>query len=117
MSLTHWQHRYESWLQLNWLHDDKAHDIAHLRRVWMSAARIMQNTNADPLVVLTACYFHDVVNLPKTIRNAIWLRPTRRKRRAAFCNRIFRTSPQRCWTAWRMRCRPTVSAPALRRKR
>ncbi|MFW8120775.1 hydrolase, partial [Klebsiella pneumoniae] len=51
MSLTHWQHRYESWLQLNWLHDDKAHDIAHLRRVWMSAARIMQNTNADPLVV------------------------------------------------------------------
>lgn len=65
MSLTHWQHRYESWLQLNWLHDDKAHDIAHLRRVWMSAARIMQNTNADPLVVLTACYFHDVVNLPK----------------------------------------------------
>ena len=25
----------------------------------------MQGTEADPLVVLTACYFHDVVNLPK----------------------------------------------------
>ncbi len=65
MSLTHWQQRYESWLQLNWLHDDKAHDIAHLRRVWMSAQRIMQHSDADAMVVLTACYFHDVVNLPK----------------------------------------------------
>ncbi|MBK0126153.1 phosphohydrolase [Pantoea sp. S61] len=65
MSLTRWQQRYENWLQQNWLHDDKAHDIAHLRRVWMSATRIMQHSAADPMVVLTACYFHDVVNLPK----------------------------------------------------
>ncbi|MCE0489553.1 phosphohydrolase [Pantoea sp. Mb-10] len=65
MSLTRWQQRYEHWLQLNWLHDDKAHDIAHLRRVWMTAQRIMQDSQADPYVVLAACYFHDIVNLPK----------------------------------------------------
>lgn len=65
MSLTLWQTRYESWFQINWVHDDKAHDIAHLRRVWMSAQRIMAECEVQPLVVLTACYFHDVVNLPK----------------------------------------------------
>ena len=65
MSITHWQQRYEHWLRLNWQHDDKAHDVGHLRRVWMSAARIMQETPADAMVVLTASYFHDVVNLPK----------------------------------------------------
>ncbi|WP_312081399.1 phosphohydrolase, partial [Pantoea septica] len=65
MSLSLWQTRFESWFQINWVHDDKAHDIAHLRRVWMSAQRIMAGSDASPLVVLTACYFHDVVNLPK----------------------------------------------------
>lgn len=65
MSLTLWQSRFENWLQTNWVHGDKAHDIAHLRRVWMSAQRIMQGSDANPLVVLTACYFHDVVNLAK----------------------------------------------------
>ncbi|WP_275556190.1 phosphohydrolase [Mixta sp. Marseille-Q2659] len=65
MSLTLWQSRFENWLHATWPQDDKAHDIAHLRRVWQSAQRIMQGTEADPLVVMTACYFHDVVNLPK----------------------------------------------------
>ena len=65
MSLTLWQSRFENWLHVTWPQDDKAHDIAHLRRVWQSAQRIMQGTEADPLVVMTACYFHDVVNLPK----------------------------------------------------
>ncbi|GLR10976.1 phosphohydrolase [Mixta theicola] len=65
MSLTLWQSRFENWLHTSWPQDDKAHDIAHLRRVWQSAQRIMQGTDADPLVVMTACYFHDVVNLPK----------------------------------------------------
>ena len=65
MSLTLWQSRFENWLHAAWPQDDKAHDIAHLRRVWQSAQRIMQGTEADPLVVMTACYFHDVVNLPK----------------------------------------------------
>mgnify|MGYP001120538632 FL=1 len=65
MSLTLWQSRFENWLHVTWPQDDKAHDIAHLRRVWQSAQRIMQGSGADPLVVMTACYFHDVVNLPK----------------------------------------------------
>lgn len=65
MFLTLWQSRFENWLHATWPQDDKAHDIAHLRRVWQSAQRIMQGTEADPLVVMTACYFHDVVNLPK----------------------------------------------------
>lgn len=65
MSLTLWQSRFENWLHASWPQDDKAHDIAHLRRVWQSAQRIMKGTDADPLVVITACYFHDVVNLPK----------------------------------------------------
>ncbi|MGQ3904314.1 phosphohydrolase [Mixta calida] len=65
MSLTLWQSRFENWLHASWPQDDKAHDIAHFRRVWKTAQHIMQGTEADPLVVLTACYFHDVVNLPK----------------------------------------------------
>ncbi|QKJ87602.1 Hydrolase [Paramixta manurensis] len=65
MLLTAWQSRFEHWLTENWSQDDKAHDIAHLHRVWLTAQRIMQGTEANPLVVLAACYFHDVVNLPK----------------------------------------------------
>ncbi|WP_017346449.1 phosphohydrolase [Pantoea sp. A4] len=65
MSLTLWQSRFERWMEQNWVHDDQAHDIGHLRRVWGSAQKIMANSNADALTVLAACYFHDVVNLPK----------------------------------------------------
>ncbi|SQK75239.1 putative hydrolase [Tatumella ptyseos] len=63
--LSDWQSAFDQWFRLNWDHEDKAHDLAHLQRVWASARKIMQDTDADPLVVLTACYFHDVVNLPK----------------------------------------------------
>lgn len=65
MSSVHWQSRFESWLHETWQHGDQAHDIAHLRRVWQTAQRIMQETEADELVVLAGCYFHDIVNLPK----------------------------------------------------
>lgn len=65
MNLTHWQSRFDAFLIETWQHGDKAHDIAHLKRVWQSAQRIMQGTEADELVVLTGCYFHDIVNLPK----------------------------------------------------
>lgn len=63
--LHHWQSAFDLWFRENWNHNDKAHDLAHLQRVWASAQKIMVGTTADPLVVLTACYFHDVVNLPK----------------------------------------------------
>ncbi|WP_049293505.1 phosphohydrolase [Franconibacter helveticus] len=65
MTLSHWQERFEAWFNQSWLQDDKAHDVAHFRRVWKTAQQIMQGSEADRLVVLAACYFHDVVNLPK----------------------------------------------------
>ncbi|WP_158784401.1 phosphohydrolase [Pantoea sp. BAV 3049] len=65
MTLIHWQTRFESWLHQTWPQDDKAHDVAHLRRVWQTSQRIMKGTEADELVVLAGCYFHDIVNLPK----------------------------------------------------
>ncbi|AUX73010.1 phosphohydrolase [Erwinia pyrifoliae] len=65
MTLAHWQSRFEHWLNESWQHDDKAHDVAHLKRVWQTAQRIMQGVDADALVVMAGCYFHDIVNLPK----------------------------------------------------
>ncbi|OON35589.1 phosphohydrolase [Izhakiella australiensis] len=65
MSLVDWQQRFESWLNASWQKEDKAHDVAHLRRVWQTARRIMQTMPADELVVLAGCYFHDLVNLAK----------------------------------------------------
>ena len=65
MELAQWQHRFERWLDENHFTDDAAHDIAHFRRVWVTAQNIMAEHRVDPLVVLTACYFHDVVSLPK----------------------------------------------------
>jgi len=64
-TLNHWQSRFEQWFRQNWQQEDKAHDVAHLARVWKTAQHIMQEHPADSLIVLTGCYFHDVVNLPK----------------------------------------------------
>jgi uncharacterized protein len=45
---------------------DGAHDINHLHRVWRNAQSLLPAyPDADPLVVMTACYLHDLVNLPK----------------------------------------------------
>jgi uncharacterized protein len=65
MELTQWQQRFESWLDQHHASDDAAHDISHFRRVWMTAQKIMPHHHADPLVVMTACYFHDIISLPK----------------------------------------------------
>jgi len=65
MELTQWQQRFESWLDQHHATNDAAHDISHFRRVWMTAQKIMPHHHADPLVVMTACYFHDIVSLPK----------------------------------------------------
>lgn len=47
-------------------HDDGAHDINHLHRVWRLARTMLgESPRADPMVVLAACYLHDLVNLPK----------------------------------------------------
>lgn len=65
MTLNQWQSRFENWMAQYWQHGDQAHDVAHLRRVWQTAQQIMQGSTANPMVILAACYFHDVVNLPK----------------------------------------------------
>jgi len=49
---------------------DGAHDASHLDRVWRNAqsllgAQLPNAPEADVLVVLAACYLHDLVNLPK----------------------------------------------------
>jgi uncharacterized protein len=45
---------------------DGAHDGNHLDRVWRNAqALLADHPDADVLVVLAACYLHDLVNLPK----------------------------------------------------
>jgi uncharacterized protein len=45
---------------------DGAHDLNHFERVWRNAqALLAQHHLADPLVVLAACYLHDLVNVPK----------------------------------------------------
>jgi uncharacterized protein len=45
---------------------DGAHDTNHLERVWRNAQELLpSHPEADPLVVMAACYLHDLVNLPK----------------------------------------------------
>jgi uncharacterized protein len=45
---------------------DGAHDGNHLDRVWRNAHALLADyPAADSLVVLAACYLHDLVNLPK----------------------------------------------------
>jgi len=45
---------------------DGAHDGNHLERVWRNAQALLEDyPEADVLVVLAACYLHDLVNLPK----------------------------------------------------
>lgn len=46
--------------------DDGAHDLHHLHRVWRIAQQLLaEHADADALIVLAACYLHDIVNLPK----------------------------------------------------
>ncbi|MFL6675289.1 MAG: HD domain-containing protein [Massilia sp.] len=45
---------------------DGAHDASHLERVWRNAQQLLaSHPEADALVVMAACYLHDLVNLPK----------------------------------------------------
>jgi uncharacterized protein len=45
---------------------DGAHDANHFERVWRNAQQLLaSHPEADALVVIAACYLHDLVNLPK----------------------------------------------------
>jgi len=65
--LIDWEKRFVSWLELNGDHSDGSHDLGHFQRVWKAARYINQQEGetADPLILLTAAYFHDLVSLPK----------------------------------------------------
>jgi len=64
--LSDWQPRLEALARAAAGDADGAHDINHLHRVWGNARRLLaEHTEADALVVLAACYLHDLVNLPK----------------------------------------------------
>ncbi|MGB1271064.1 MAG: HD domain-containing protein, partial [Endozoicomonas sp.] len=63
-----WENRIVSYLQAMAHHtDDASHDFHHFQRVWRIARQILdqESPEANRLVVLTACYFHDIVVLPK----------------------------------------------------
>ena len=63
--LSNWRPRLAA-LAASTVGDDGAHDASHLERVWHSAQVLLgHHPEADALVVLAACYLHDLVNLPK----------------------------------------------------
>ncbi|TCW30256.1 uncharacterized protein EV669_10713 [Gulbenkiania mobilis] len=62
----HWRPRLLDILATEAGEADGAHDTAHFDRVWQVArALLLAHTEADPMVVMAACYLHDLVNLPK----------------------------------------------------
>lgn len=64
--LQHWQQQLILLLQQQPADEDGAHDLSHFHRVWAAARQILHHyPQADALVVLAACYLHDLVNLPK----------------------------------------------------
>ena len=66
-TLNRWEERLTACLQSSVEQDDASHDISHVQRVWKTAQQIMAQESApvNSLVVLAACYLHDVVVLPK----------------------------------------------------
>lgn len=57
-----WRSKFETYF-LTHSSDDGSHDISHFRRVWKIANTLSKTTNK--LVILAACYFHDIVSYPK----------------------------------------------------
>ena len=43
---------------------DAGHDVAHTDRVWANA-QIIADADCDMTVLMAACYFHDLITLPK----------------------------------------------------
>jgi uncharacterized protein len=63
--LADWQPRFAA-LAAGAAGGDGAHDASHLERVWRNAQELLaRHPEANSLVVMAACYLHDLVNLPK----------------------------------------------------
>lgn len=66
--LKSWEQRIVQYMEgLDHAANDASHDFFHFQRVWKIACQIMEteSENINALVVLAACYFHDIVVLPK----------------------------------------------------
>lgn len=61
--LEHWKDLFESYL-CEHPFEDGSHDLSHFQRVWRLANRLASDGD-DKLVILAACYFHDIVSHPK----------------------------------------------------
>jgi len=63
----YWEKNFVNYLRLNLDHKDGSHDLGHFQRVWKAAQYINREEGliADPLILLAAAYFHDLVSLPK----------------------------------------------------
>ncbi len=61
-----WELRFTEYLKDHET-DDFSHDISHFQRVWKTAKKIVadESREVNALVVLAACYFHDIVSFPK----------------------------------------------------
>jgi len=62
-----WEARFISYHIAHTDTKDGSHDLGHFQRVWKAAQYIDKEEGgvADPLILLTAAYFHDLVSLPK----------------------------------------------------
>ncbi len=67
-TLTDWKDQITTYLQNRTAHiQDGAHDLGHFERVWKTCEYINEKEGfpADPVVLLVAAYFHDLIALPK----------------------------------------------------
>lgn len=63
-----WEQRFINYFTSSGpIFDDASHDLMHFRRVYKTAMTISSCEIAfiDPLVILAAAYFHDIISLPK----------------------------------------------------
>jgi len=65
--LEHWERRFAGYFGTGPDKVDGSHDLGHFQRVWKAARAINweEENPADPLILLAAAYFHDLVSLPK----------------------------------------------------
>jgi uncharacterized protein len=65
--LFYWEERFVRYLESSMDWTDGSHDPGHFQRVWKAAQYINREEGniADPLVLLAAAYFHDLISLPK----------------------------------------------------
>lgn len=67
-AIAEWEAKITHYIEHNVEHtDDASHDFHHFKRVWTTAQQIIAKElqPVDGLVVMAACYFHDIVVLPK----------------------------------------------------